>query len=281
MSSGAKKNHIFASGPHIMGVINVTPDSFSDGGQFYNQNKAIDHGLRLLDEGALILDVGGESTRPGSQPIEIQEEIKRVVPVIKGLKGRARHISIDTRNAETMKAALDAGATTINDISGLEYDLASLDVVSEAQVPVFIMHSQGTPDMMQDNPNYFNVLDEIYSFFDQKIKQLKTHRIDKNLVILDPGIGFGKTLEHNMLILRNIRKFQDFGVPILLGTSRKSFIAKASKGEPPDERLAGSLSSALWGYSQGVDIFRVHDVKETVQAFQIWDAISGDVERAE
>ncbi len=257
-----------------MGVINVTPDSFSDGGTFLSINKAIDHGLRLIDEGALILDIGGESTRPGAQAVDIEDEIARIVPVIQGVRGFAKHISVDTRNAKTMQAALDAGATAVNDISGLAYDSESIKVISEAQVPVFIMHSQNVPEFMQDNPYYNNVLDDIYLFLEQQIKLCKTHRIENKNIIIDVGVGFGKTLEDNLLILGNIKKFHDLGVPILLGTSRKSFVAMASQGEPPDERLAGSLSSALWGLSQGVQMFRVHDVKETVQAFKIYEAIS-------
>lgn len=276
LMSGSKKrymNHVYSDQIHIMGIVNATPDSFSDGGLFYNKNKAVDHGLRLLDEGATILDIGGESTRPGAEVVDIKEEIERVVPIIKRLKGYAKHISIDTRNAETMRAALDAGATAVNDISGLSYDSESIDVIEQAQCPVFLMHSQGVPQNMQDNPQYYNVLVEVYDFLERQISMLKTRRIEKNKLIIDVGIGFGKTLEHNLLLLRNIKKFHDLEVPILLGTSRKSFIAAACEGEPVDERLGGSLSSAIWALSQGVTMFRVHDVKETVQAVQLYQAI--------
>lgn len=268
------KNHCFYGGPYIMGVVNVTPDSFSDGGKFYNQDKAIEHGLELISQGADILDVGGESTRPGAQVVDIEDEIDRVVPVVEGLKGKAKWISVDTRNAKTMEAALKAGANAINDVSGLIYDPISIEIASGAQAPVFIMHSQGLPKTMQDSPKYFDVFNEVFSFLEKQIQICETRRIDPNLLVIDPGIGFGKTVEHNLILLRNIKKFHELGLPILLGTSRKSFIGKVSNDEPPDERLSGSLSSALWGLSQGVQIFRVHDVKETRQAFKVFTAIS-------
>ena len=269
----AAKSNPFSTGCHVMGVVNVTPDSFSDGGEYLNVDKAIEHGLRLASEGATILDVGGESSRPGAQAVEIEEEIKRIVPVIEGLKGAAPYISVDTRNAKTMQAALKAGANIINDISALTHDPQSVSIVAEAGVPIFLMHMQGTPDVMQKNPSYNNVIDDIYRYLEERISFCDTHRIDVSNIVCDPGIGFGKTVEDNLLIIRNISKFHGLDVPILLGTSRKSFIAKLSDDEPVDERLSGSLASALYGYSQGVQIFRVHDVKEHVQAFKIYDAI--------
>lgn len=265
----------FGGKPVIMGVVNVTPDSFSDGGNFVNADKAVAHGLQLIEEGADILDVGGESTRPGAEVVDVEEEIRRVVPVIEGLKAAgAQWVSIDTRNAETMRATLKAGADIINDISALSYDAESLSVAAEAGVPIILMHSQGMPKDMQDNPSYINVVDDVFSYLQGRVEVCKTHRIDVNLLVVDPGIGFGKTVEHNLLLLRNLKRFQDLGVPTLLGTSRKSFIAALSKDEPPSDRIPGSLSSALCGLSQGVQIFRVHDVKETKQAFEIYDAIS-------
>lgn len=272
--SASSASSLFGADPAIMGIVNVTPDSFSDGGKYINKNKAVEHGVKLLEAGAQILDIGGESTRPGSQVVDINDEIERVVPVIRELAKHAKHISIDTRNARTMRAALDAGATAINDISGLHYDSESIALVSKAQVPVFIMHMIGTPQTMQDNPNYNNVVDDICQYFQERIKACETAGIEKKNIILDPGIGFGKTLEHNLLILRNIKDFCALECEILLGTSRKTFIAKASNGEPADERLGGSLSSVVWGRSQGVKMFRVHDVKETVQALKIYDAIN-------
>ncbi|MCB9983178.1 MAG: dihydropteroate synthase [Rhodospirillales bacterium] len=267
------KSHPFYGGPHVMGVVNVTPDSFSDGGKFINPDKAIAHGLQLLSEGATILDVGGESTRPGAQVVDVEEEIVRVVPVIEGLAGKAPWISIDSRNAKTMAAALKAGANIINDISALSHDPQSVSVAAEAKVPVFLMHMQGNPQTMQEKPRYNNVVEEVFQYLQQRIEVCETHRIDESLLVCDPGIGFGKTLEHNLLLLRNIKDFHGLGVPILLGTSRKSFIGKLSDNEPPDDRIPGSLASALYGYSQGVQIFRVHDVAVHVQAFKVFVAI--------
>lgn len=268
------KSNPFWGGPHIMGVVNVTPDSFSDAGQFISPDKAIAHGIELVHQGAAILDVGGESTRPGAQVVDVDEEIARVVPVIEGLAGKAPWISIDTRNAKTMEAALKAGANCINDVSALTHNSRSIDVAKEAQVPVFLMHAQGAPQEMQKNPSYNNAVKDIFQYLHRRISFCETHRIDANLLICDPGLGFGKTLEHNLLILRNIVKFHDLGVPILLGASRKSFIAGICDDEPPRDRIPGSLSAALYGYSQGVQIFRVHDVKETVQALKVYEAIS-------
>ena len=173
-----------------------------------------------------------------------------------------------------MEAALKAGANAINDISALTHDPASIDIAAEAQVPVFLMHMQGTPQTMQKNPSYKNVVEEVFQYLQERIQFCETHRIDENLLICDPGIGFGKTVEHNVLLLRNIKRFHDLKLPLLLGASRKSFIGKLSDDEPPNDRIPGSISAALWGLSQGVQIYRVHDVKETVQAFKIYAAIS-------
>lgn len=260
--------------PLIMGIVNVTPDSFSDGGKFINQNKAVEHGVMLLQQGAHILDIGGESSRPGAQAVEIKEEIGRVVPVIEKLAKHGACISIDTRNAATMRAALNAGASVINDISALEYDSGSIDVAAQAQVPVILMHKRGDPATMQEKPFYNNVVEDVYTYLDSRINACETAGIEKKNIIIDPGIGFGKTIEHNMLLHRNIRKFQGLGCEILFGSSRKRFIAELSSGENASERLPGSLASVLWARSQGVRMFRVHDVKETVQALKIYDAIS-------
>ncbi len=265
----------FLDGTHVMGIVNVTPDSFSDGGKFYALDKAIEHGLRLLKEGATILDIGGESTRPGSVAVDVDEEIARVVPVIEALRAEAPWISVDTRNAATMEAALKAGASIINDVSALEHDQRSVFVASDAEVPVILMHMVGKPKNMQDNPNYINVVEDVLKYFSERISYCEAHRIDADMLILDPGIGFGKTLEHNLLLQRNIRLFHDLGLPLLLGTSRKSFIGKICDEEDSVERLGGSLASVLYGLTQGVQIFRVHDVKETVQAIKIWQSIDG------
>ena len=273
----AESGHVFGVGPHIMGVVNVTPDSFSDGGKFINHDKAIEHGIRLVQEGAAILDVGGESTRPGSEVVDPKEEIRRIIPVIAELKKHVRWVSVDTRNAQTMAAAIKAGANVINDISALAHNTESVHIAAEAQVPVFLMHMQGTPQNMQKNPSYNNVVEEVFEFLQRRIEFCATHRIDKKFLVLDPGIGFGKKVEHNLLLLRNIKRFHDLDVPILLGASRKSFISKISADEPPSDRIPGSLSAALWGLSQGVQFYRVHDVKETVQAFKIYQAISSAI----
>jgi dihydropteroate synthase len=257
-----------------MGVVNVTPDSFSDGGEFINSDKAIEHGLRLISEGAAIIDVGGESTRPGAEVIDTAEEIARVVPVIEGLAGKAKFLSIDTRHAATMEAALKAGANAVNDISALSHDIRAADVVAEAKVPVFLMHMQGDPKTMQVNPRYNNVVEDVFQYLQERINYCETRRIDENQLVIDPGIGFGKTVEDNVLLLRNIKRFNALQLPVLVGVSRKSMIAKISDGEPVDERIPGSLSAALWAYSQGVNIFRVHDVKETIQALKVYSAIS-------
>ncbi|MGB4106229.1 MAG: dihydropteroate synthase [Alphaproteobacteria bacterium] len=261
-----------------MGIINVTPDSFSDGGKFLNPDKAIEHGLRLVQEGVSILDIGGESTRPGAEVIDVAEEIRRVVPVIKGLAGKAPWISIDTRNAATMEAALAAGANAINDISALSHDKRSLDVAAAANVPIFLMHMQGTPQTMQKNPSYNNVVEDIFQYLQQRIMECETRRIETKMLVCDPGLGFGKTLEHNLAILRNIKRFHDLGVPIMLGASRKSFLGKIAGTDSMEERVSGSVSVALWGLSQGVEVYRVHDVKETVAAFKAigeLDLVSG------
>ena len=265
--------HVLGAFPQIMGVVNVTPDSFSDGGTYIDPERAVAHGLQLLEEGADILDIGGESTRPGARAVSVEEELARVVPVIEGLAGKARWISIDTRNSKVMEAAIEAGANIINDVSGLTHDLRSVEVAAAASCPVILMHAQGTPVDMQENPNYNNVVSEVYSWLESRIKFCETHRIDAEMLVVDPGIGFGKMLEHNLLLLRNIREFSGLGVPTMLGTSRKSFIADVCGASEPGERLGGSLSSVLWGLSQGVQLFRVHDVAETRQAMDVYKAI--------
>lgn len=259
--------------PLIMGIVNVTPDSFSDGSDYLSSDQAIKHGLRLLDEGADILDIGGESTRPNAKVVSADEEISRVIPVIEGLAGIAPYISIDTRNAETMRICVNAGANLVNDVSGLSHDSNSIHVAAENEVPVCLMHMKGTPQDMQNKPEYDNVIDEILSFFDERIRFCQKNGVPENKIILDPGIGFGKTLDHNLSILKNMNKFQRFGCPVLLGASRKSFIGDLVGEDSPKDRLAGSLVAALSGLKQGVQIFRVHDVKETKQAFDIYKAI--------
>lgn len=262
-------------GPVLMGVINVTPDSFSDGGKFLDHARAIEHGMRLVSEGAAILDIGGESTRPGSNPISVDEEIARVIPVIEGLRNAGAVLSIDTRNAATMRAAVAAGASIVNDISALTHDAEALSVVAGLGISMCLMHMQGNPQTMQADPHYDNVVEEVYDYLSSRINACIAAGVAQNKIMIDPGIGFGKTLEHNIKLLQNLDKFQSLGCVILLGVSRKSFISKIMNGDaPPDARLPGSLAAALYGYQKGAQIFRVHDVAETKQAFAVHAAIT-------
>jgi len=266
----------FSKGALIMGVVNVTPDSFSDGGQFLDSDKAIAHALQLEKEGADILDIGGESTRPGAVPVSIEEEQERVLPVIEGIrkKGSKTPISIDTRNADTMEKSIKCGANIINDVSALTHDPKSLNIASKMQAPVILMHMQGTPQTMQSKPDYDDVVEEIIGYLRERIEACIQAGIDQKKIIIDPGIGFGKTLENNLTLLKNIDKFKELGCPILLGASRKSFIEKICPNTPADDRLAGSLAAAIQGLEEGAQLFRVHDVKETKQAFAVWQAIN-------
>ncbi len=272
--SNKNLNFFMNGGPYIMGIVNVTPDSFSDGGAYYSPEKAIEHGLRLIEEGADILDIGGESTRPGAAPVSVEEEIARVRPVIEGLREAAPLISIDTYHAATMKAALAAGAGMINDVTALTGDPESLDVIRSTDVPVCIMHMQGDPLCMQEKPNYNNVVVDILDYFHQKIDEYETAGIAKNRLICDVGLGFGKSLDHNLSLIQGLKRFHDLGTPLLIGASRKSFIDGVCNHKTyPQERLPGSLSTVLYALQQGVHIFRVHDVAETRQAFKVWQAI--------
>lgn len=261
------------SKPKIMGIVNVTPDSFSDGGDYDTQECAIAHGYQLLEDGADILDIGGESTRPGANPVTIDEEIQRVVPVIEALAKKTRHISVDTRNAKTIQAAIEAGATMVNDVSAMRHDPDSVHILAKTTLPMCLMHMQGDPQNMQDAPEYSDVIEDICSFFEERIVFCEGHGINKNRIILDPGIGFGKTTLHNLQIIKNIRVFQKFGCPVLLGTSRKRFIGEICSVDDPKQRLMGSVTSILYGLGMGVQMLRVHDVKETKQAFDMYQAI--------
>lgn len=261
--------------PLIMGIVNVTPDSFSDGGQYFDTDKAVNHALALLEEGADILDIGGESTRPGAEPVSIEEEQKRVLPVIKMIKARAPSavISVDTRHAITMEKSIDLGANIVNDVSALTHDVQSLNVVVKTQIPVILMHMKGTPQTMQHAPNYLDVVQEVYDYLLQRIKACLQAGVVQNNIIIDVGLGFGKTLEDNLTLLKNIDKFHSLGCPILLGASRKRFIEKICPNTPADKRVNGSVACALMALEKGVQVFRVHDVAETKQAFKVWQAI--------
>lgn len=256
-----------------MGIVNVTPDSFSDGGHFFDPNTAIDHAITLFEQGADILDIGGESTRPGAKEVSVQEEIDRVCPVIEGLRGIDADISIDTRNAKTMDAALKSGANIINDVTGLEGDDKKYKVAKCAKL-VCLMHMQGKPQTMQENPQYDDVVQDIYDYFALRIDKCVENGLLKGQICVDPGIGFGKSLDHNLDILSHLERFKNLGVPLLLGTSRKSFIEKIDEGADTDHRIGGSLASVLWGYDHGARIFRVHDVAQTRQALDVHVSIA-------
>ena len=256
--------------PRVMGVVNVTPDSFSDGGHYLAPEAAIAHGLQLEAEGADILDVGGESTRPGSDPVSLDEECRRVLPVVEALAKRAQAtVSIDTRNAEVMRRAADAGARLINDVSALSHDPKSLEVAAQRGLPVVLMHAQGDPRTMQRNPTYSDVVLDVYDALESRIETCANAGIPRERVVVDPGIGFGKTLAHNLALLGSLTIFQTLGCAVMLGVSRKSFIAKLT-GAASGQRLPGSLAGALLGAAQGVHILRVHDVAATRQALAVW-----------
>lgn len=259
--------------PRLMGVVNVTPDSFSDGGLFLDPGVAVEHGLKLIGDGADILDIGGESTRPGSEPVPVEEEIRRVIPVIAGLADAGALISIDTRRAAVMRAAIDAGARIVNDVTALTGDPESTGVCAETGVDVVLMHMQGEPQTMQANPEYDDVITDIHDYFRARIEALAKAGIDVEKIAVDPGIGFGKTVDHNLSLISHIDVFHTLGTPVVLGVSRKSFIARIDRDVPPAERIAGSVAAAIAGWDRGAQIIRVHDVAETRQALAVWRAI--------
>lgn len=258
----------------VMGVINVTPDSFSDGGQFFDAETAVRRGEEMVEEGADLLDIGAESTRPQSEPISPEEEWKRLEPVLKPLVDRLKvPISVDTFKPETAKRALDLGASMINDVMGLR-NPEMVKVVGKYDVPVVIMHMQGTPQTMQVNPQYDDVVSDIIRYLREQIATATEGGVSEEKIVIDPGIGFGKTVDHNLTLLRRLGEFRSLGRPILVGTSRKSFIGKILDTDI-GERLEGSLASAVLAASKGARIIRAHDVKETVRAVRIADAIQG------
>ncbi|MEM9060125.1 MAG: dihydropteroate synthase [Pseudomonadota bacterium] len=263
--------------PRVMGIVNVTPDSFSDGGQFSTLEQAVDHGLSLAAAGADVLDIGGESTRPGALPVDAETEADRVLPVITGLQeaGCAVPISIDTRNASVARRALAAGARIFNDVSALQHDPASLDTARDA-TGVCLMHAQGDPQTMQDDPQYENVLLDVYDFLEYRISACEMAGIPRQRLLVDPGIGFGKALEHNLDLLRRLSLFHGLGCGMLLGVSRKGFIRRLSGEKEAARRVPGSIAAALAGLEEGVQMLRVHDVKEMKQALDVWTAIKLD-----
>ena len=262
--------------PQIMGILNVTPDSFSDGGLFDKPDAAIAHAKAMQEQGASILDIGGESTRPGAAVVPVEDEIARTAPVISAIRASSEvPISIDTRKAGVGQAAIDAGATLINDVAAFTYDPELLDVAAKAKAPVCVMHAQGTPENMQDDPQYDDVLLDIYDFLEERVAAAEAAGIPRDQIIVDPGIGFGKTIDHNLRILRGIAIFHSLGCPILLGASRKRFIGSIGGGKDAQDRLGGSVAVALWGARQGVQILRVHDIFATKQALDLEWAIGG------
>ena len=262
--------------PHpalVMGIVNVTPDSFSDGGQFLDPHAAVAHALQLVEQGAEILDVGGESTRPGASPVAEEEELRRVMPVIEQLAGRVSvPLSIDTVKPGVARAALAAGASIVNDVAANRSDDAMWRIVAEARAGYVCMHIKGTPQTMQDNPVYADVVREVGEFFVERLKRLSDCGVSREQIILDPGIGFGKTLEHNLELLGAVRSFTALGCPLLLGVSRKSFIGKLL-GAGVGARLPGALACACQAVAAGAHIIRAHDVAETVQAIRMTEAI--------
>jgi len=263
----------FREAPVVMGIVNVTPDSFSDGGAYHDTDRAIAHGLAMVGAGAGIVDVGGESTRPGAAPVDPADEAARVVPVIRGLAAAGVTVSIDSRNARTLYGALEAGAGMINDVSALTYDPESLAVAADADVPVVLMHMLGDPRTMQHDPVYEDVVLDIYDYLSARMAAAQAAGIDRSRIVVDPGIGFGKTVRHNLALLDQLSLFHGLGVPLLVGVSRKGFIGRLSAGEPADKRLGGSLSAGLASIGQGAQILRVHDVPETMQAVRMVRAL--------
>lgn len=256
--------------PQVMGIINVTPDSFSDGGQHANVDSACYAGADMATAGAAILDIGGESTRPGAKPVWEGDEIERVKPVVERLVSGGNAVSIDTRKSAVAEAALKAGAHLINDVSALGYDPRMVEVVAASGAPVVLMHAQGDPQVMQDNPRYADVLVEVFAYLEGRIALAEAAGIARDRIIVDPGIGFGKSVAHNLELMNGLAMFHVLGCPILLGASRKRMIGALSNEAPADQRLAGSIALALKAAEQGVQIIRVHDVPETVQALRVW-----------
>jgi dihydropteroate synthase len=266
--------------PRIMGIVNVTPDSFSDGGSFANVQAAIEHGLRLVEEGADILDIGGESTRPGSDAVGLDEELRRVMPVLEGLRARtSAKISVDTRKADVMRRAAASGADILNDVSALTHEPEALAAAAETGKPIMLMHAQGDPKTMNDNPRYRDVVLDVFDFLAERIAACEAAGIARENIVVDPGIGFGKHLHHNVAVLQAMSLYHGLGVPVLLGASRKKLIGQLCNVEDPKKRVPGSIAAALSSVAQGVQILRVHDVADTVQAVRLWQAVMRGTEK--
>lgn len=261
--------------PLVMGILNVTPDSFSDGGKYNNLNKAINHAIRMEGEGADIIDIGGESTRPGAKPVDIEEELKRVIPVIEGIRKRSNIIiSIDTYKSVVAAKAISAGAGLVNDISGLRFDKNMVRIVSESKVPVIVMHMLGNPQNMQSDISYANLMKELILFFEERVSVLTANGVNKINIILDPGIGFGKTIDHNLTIIRELNRIVDLGFPVLVGPSRKSFIGNILNLSF-EERIEGTAAVVTAAIMNGSRIVRVHDIKEMLRIVNMTEKICG------
>ena len=261
------------SRPLVMGIVNVTPDSFSDGGLHLQHDAALIHAQQLIADGADIIDIGGESTRPGAKPVGIQEELDRVLPVIEGLRGAPVPVSIDTFKPEVMQAAIAAGAQMVNDINALQ-DAAAMNAVASANVAVCLMHKQGDPLTMQQQPNYQDVVTEVSAFLRERIAASEAAGIRRDRIAIDPGFGFGKTLAHNLTLLCELNKLTELDVPIMAGLSRKSMLG-AVTGRDVGERLPASIAAALIAVQRGANVVRVHDVGATIDALKVWNAVNG------
>ncbi len=256
----------------VMGIVNVTPDSFSDGGEFFDHERAIGHGLELVRDGADVLDIGGESTRPGADEGSVQEELRRVIPVVEGLAGEAP-ISIDTTKAEVAQAAIKAGAKIVNDVTALRGDPDMAGVCAGSGVEVILMHMLGTPRTMQNDPRYGNVVDEVEEFLAVQVGIAEAAGIARERIWIDPGIGFGKTVEHNLKLIQATGRFAAMKLPVLVGASRKAFIGKLAGGAPESRRLGGTIAACLAAMEGGAEMVRVHDVAPVVQAIRVASAI--------
>ena len=261
--------------PIVMGILNTTPDSFSDGGNFTSLDLAVNHALLMQQDGADIIDIGGESTRPGAAAVSLEDELQRVIPLIEALRACSDVcISIDTSKAEVMRAAVNAGANLVNDVNALRAG-GALHVCAELQVPVCIMHMQGEPRTMQQNPSYENVVDDIKGFLQQRVAACVDAGIVKRNIVLDPGFGFGKNLQQNLQLLNELSSFESMGLPVLVGLSRKSMLGTILDSAPADQRLHASVAAAVLAWTKGAKIFRVHDVKPTVDALKVCVAMHG------
>lgn len=256
--------------PQVMGIVNATPDSFSDGGQFADSVEAAAAGARMSEQGAAIVDVGGESTRPGAAPVWEGDEIERIVPLIRQLASGGAAVSVDTRKADVMTAAISAGARLVNDVSALTFDPRSAETVAASGVPVVLMHHQGSPETMQDRPHYTDVVVEVYQWLEERIAAVEAAGIERSRILVDVGFGFGKTVAHNLELMNNLALFHSLGCALVLGASRKRTIGALSNEAPADQRIGGSLALAMKAVEQGAQIVRVHDVPATVQALKVW-----------